>query len=223
MKKLIPIISLLFGCVALITCRHEPDPDSGACGEATSIDEMKEWIFFKTGTYWIYQEETTGELDTMTVVSDGEGIHEGTNYRWFSYDVISSRDGWKYYWWFSESYTTNCSLSENCYCHKIYCDKSRPGDSFGEDVMLVFPLYQGNYNNKLGGGEGGIIQISHYPLLATILDTITVSACSFLVENSVNDQWLDVNLVIAKNYGTIQKSIISNSQNWILKKTLIIQ
>ncbi len=224
MKKLIPIISLLFIGVALITCCHEPDPDSGACGEATSIDEMKEWIFFKTGTYWIYQEETTGELDTMSVVSHGEGIHEGTNYRWFSYDVISSRDGWKYWWWFSESYSSNCPNRKYCYCNKVYCSKSMPGDFFGEDKMFVFPLHEGNWIGIEGGNSGGLTQVTGVDSIIEILQPpSSISIVDFHIDHSVCDNWHPADYSISKNYGIVKKRTPDIAENWRLKAAYIIQ
>ncbi len=224
MKKLIPIISLLFVCIAFVTCRHEPDQDSAGCGEATSIDEMKEWIFFKTGTYWIYQEETTGELDTMTVVTSAEGIHEGTNYRWFSYDVISSRDGWKYYWWFSESYSNDCPSTEHCYCNKVLCSKSRPGDFFGEDIMFTFPLFEGNWMGLWGGGDGGVSTLLDLnDTLQILVSPLSVKNAIFHIDHSVCDDWAPSDYSIAKNYGIVKKSIPSLAENWSLKAAYIIQ
>ncbi|MFM9984463.1 MAG: hypothetical protein ACKVOK_04475 [Flavobacteriales bacterium] len=73
------IIHLLFFaalCVVLHNCKHEPviDPNGPQCGEATTIDELREWAFFKEGTYWIYEEETTLARDTFTVVDSHDFI-----------------------------------------------------------------------------------------------------------------------------------------------------
>jgi hypothetical protein len=32
--------------------------------------EMKEWAWFKPGSYWVYQNEATGELDSVYVIKD---------------------------------------------------------------------------------------------------------------------------------------------------------
>ncbi|MBL7942091.1 MAG: hypothetical protein JNM00_04960, partial [Flavobacteriales bacterium] len=184
------------------TCKHPPGPDSDQCGEATTIDEMMEWIYFKSGTYWVYEEETTGELDTLTVVAHGDGIHAGTNYRWFSYDAVSSRDGYNYYWWFSDSYTIPCPANENCLSHKMWCSKSKPGNAVGEITMFPFPLFDGNW---IGNQEGGLSVMERYPWTLELINGQVVDAAKFSIENAITDNGTDVYYFVASELGIVKK------------------
>jgi hypothetical protein len=53
------------------SCRHEPPGEaSNNCAYDCSLEEMKNYYFFKTGTWWVYEEVDTGVLDTLQVYED---------------------------------------------------------------------------------------------------------------------------------------------------------
>jgi len=104
LKNRLRHIALMLVILSFLTCKHEPeiDPNSSYCGEATTIDEMMEWVYFKTGTYWIYEEQNSGALDTMTVYYDYNGV-SNTGNREFVVKMESSLDGYTYEYWFNNA------------------------------------------------------------------------------------------------------------------------
>jgi hypothetical protein len=61
MKKFI-YYSLLACALLACSCHDEPVG-------IPLPPEMKEWVYFKPGSYWIYQNDSTGEIDSVFVVS----------------------------------------------------------------------------------------------------------------------------------------------------------
>lgn len=68
MKFLLHLLFLSLLCVGLSRCKHEPPEQP--CQYDSSLEEMKKWYFFKTGSYWIYEEVNSGARDTVTVYFD---------------------------------------------------------------------------------------------------------------------------------------------------------
>ncbi len=223
MKKFVfHLLFLTVLCIALSTCKHEPVFDPATCGDAQTIDEMKQWVLFKPGTYWIYEEETSGDRDTVIVTEYFDGVSSG-GFAAFGCVMHSSYDGYNYDYWFNDSYSGDC-LSENCSCRRVFCSKSMPGDFFGEGGVFVFPLYRGNYLGVgFGGGDGGIMKIENYPLDMEISDTVYSNCVKYLIENSVQHNWTNAFYSINKNIGVVKKEAYENGEVWNLFEYHIIQ
>jgi hypothetical protein len=150
---LVAFLSLL--ALALVTCRKpDPDPEPPAvCQYDSSVEEMKKWYYFKTGTWWVYQEQTTGALDTITVYYDWEGFNtSGTE--GFETWCTSSYDGFNYKYYFNSSYSIHCLTAPACNCHKVGRAKTMPGNFVGEGWLFLYPLIEGNYTYLVGYPNG---------------------------------------------------------------------
>ena len=94
---------LLVGALFLLlltTCKHkcEKDPDAKGCPdccEDQSLEGMKDYFYFKTGTWWVYQEQNSGALDTVEVYYDEAGTFGG--YDDFQWKATSSFFEYNFY------------------------------------------------------------------------------------------------------------------------------
>jgi hypothetical protein len=221
-KFLLHLLFLGLLCVGLSGCKHEPPFDPATCGDAQTIEEMKQWVLFKPGTYWIYEEENTGYIDTVAVTEYFDGLSSG-GFAAFGCVMHSSFDGYDYDYWFNDSYSGEC-ISSNCGCRRVFCSKSIAGDFFGEGGVYVFPLYQGNYLGVgFGGGNGGIMKVENYPIDVEISDEVYSDCVKYLIENSVQHGWTDVFYSINKNIGVVKKEAYENGEVWNLIDHNIIQ
>lgn len=209
-------------CLTLATCKHKPeiDPEATDCGEATTIDEMMEWVYFKTGTYWIYEEQNTGTLDTMTVYYDYNGV-SSTGNREFVVKMESSLDGYTYEYWFNDAWSGDC---ENCFCRVVDCDKYIPGDYAGGNHVFIFPLKVGNQTGQSGGGlDFGPSQIVALFSLDTIQNFQFTDVYEIHQTYSPQHDYEESNYKIIRNIGIVQKVIPEYSQNWQVIEYLIHQ
>jgi hypothetical protein len=232
MKKFILHGFLLLLLVAVCSrCKHLPPTPPCECGEVNTIDELRQWAYFKTGTYWIYEEQTTLERDTFTVLNSHDFVTPD-GYPQFDYETYRSLDDYRYTFWFNESGTAlNCN-NNCCDCRRIWCSKQTAGDADGADPLFTFPTYVGSYSYILGGGgEGGKVDVvdnfSELRIGSNIFNNVVVE----LNTNSVLDQnpsffsyeYYQVKYYFAKGFGIIRKEIAETSEVWNLIDYEIIQ
>lgn len=215
---LLHILLLLALCFALSNCKHEPviDPNGPQCDEATTIDEMMEWVYFKTGTYWIYEEQNTGALDTMTVYYDYNGVSPTGN-RDFVVKMRSSLDGYTYEYWFNDAWSTESTLNPGCILHAVDCEKYVPGDFVGGNHTFIFPLIIHNRAYQLGPNLA-----TGYTEIIDKLDSVIISpgifqnVYKFRLDFSIQHDRKLANYSICQNIGIIQKEIPAFDENWLL-------
>jgi hypothetical protein len=225
---LVAFLSLL--AIALVTChKPDPDPEPCECGEVNTVDELREWAYFKPGTYWIYEEETTGARDTFTVINSHDFVTPAGNAQ-FDYETIRSSDGYFYKFWFNEGWSVDDCNEGCCSCRILWCSKYVPGDFDGQDRLLTFPTFQGNHVGLAwGGGDYGLItvvdHVHHFSNGFSLYDTVVVERC----DNSVLDQsastveYFEVLYFYAKSVGIVRKEISDSNQIRNLVECNIVQ
>ncbi len=224
-KTYFHILFLFCLCIILSTCKHEPeiDPNSSYCGEATTIDEMMEWVYFKTGTYWIYEEQNSGALDTMTVYFDYSGV-SNTGNREFVVKMESSLDGYTYEYWFNDAWSGECGLFPSCYCRVVDCEKYIPGDFVGGNHNFIFPLRIGNKAGQLGPNlTPGATEIIQQDDTLTLSNLEFNNPYTFRMDFSIQHDRKLAYYRIVQNVGIVQKEIPEFNENWQLIEYLIIQ
>ncbi len=95
-KHRISIFTILL-IVLLSTCRKKADPPAENLG-FFSLGEAKDYLLFKPGTWWVYKNSYTNELDTMILTSCAmDTVHAESKIRFFDYEamgfgILSKRD-----------------------------------------------------------------------------------------------------------------------------------
>ena len=232
MKKCILHILLVAAiCVVCSRCKHVPPPEPCDCGEANTLEELKQWAYFKTGTYWVYEEETSHVLDTFMVLNSHDFVTSQGNEQ-FDYEMLRTRDQYYYRFWFNEGWSALDCNNDCCECRRLWCSKYRPGDSDGQSALLTFPTFVGSYS-YLGSGDGdyGKVEVvdflSQLPIGSSMFYDVVVE----LNTNSVLDQnpstftneYYQVKYYFAKGFGIIRKEIIETNEIWNLIDYQIIQ
>ena len=193
-----------------------------------------EWAYFKEGTYWIYEEETTGARDTFTVLTSNDYISNPSTepYEFFGYTTHRSSDDYTYWFWFNEgwTFTSGGQKGNCCSCRKIWCDKYTSGNADGEDVLLAFPTFIGSYSGiSFGGGEYGKVEVINYFEEMQVGENIFTNVVVENNENSVLDQqyassdYNQVKYYFSRAVGIIRKEIEENSEIWNLVEYNIVQ
>jgi hypothetical protein len=223
-KTYFHILFLFCLCIILSTCKHEPeiDPNSSYCGEATTIDEMMEWVYFKTGTYWIYEEQNSGAIDTMTVYYDYNGV-SNTGNREFVVKMESSLDGYTYEYWFNDAWSGECGLFPGCFCRAVDCEKYVPGDAAGVNHVFIFPLKVGSQVWQSHGVDFGLSRVTNFFATDTIGESVFNNIYVFNQDFSPQHDYEPSIYKIALEVGIVQKILVNSSENWELIEYQIIQ
>ena len=232
MKKFIyQILVLTAICAVCSRCKHEPEEEyiPCHCGEGNSIESLKEWAYFKTGTYWIYQEETTLELDTFVVLNDHDIVTSQGNEQ-FAYEMWRTRDHYYYRFWFNEGWSALDCNNDCCECRRLWCSKHRPGDADGEEPLLTFPTYVGSYAYIVNVDVIDKVEVVDYKgtfcLSEQCFDDVVVERNGESVldqEAASNGDYYQVKYYVAKHFGIIRKEITETNEVWNLIDYQIIQ
>jgi len=181
---------------------------------------MKEWFYFQPGTYWIYLEETSGDLDTVHVYDawDTESF--------FRVETQSSvLEEWipglwvKYNYYYNYTGSRACLSVPQCTCHKLERVKGRINDFVGAATILTFPFIENDFIYPGGGGTATIEEL---------YDTLEVNTMIFpesvRVHNDIcaSEDGRAVTFYFSKNIGLIRKDY-PEEEVWNLIDYNIIQ
>ena len=227
-RQIILFVLSLALALSLVKCKHEPPPEvPKVCQYDSSVEEMKKWYYFKTGTWWVYQEQTTGDLDTITVYYDWEGTNSSGTVG-FEWTATSSWDGYDQYYIFNDSYSIHCITAETCTCHKVKRARGQPGNFVGEAQIFLYPLIEENYNSVSGyiNGQwtGGHSTCTDIDLTFVIGgDTIqSVARWDVEIDGSQENDAPGIYL-IAENIGIVQMEYPQINKSWKLIECQIAQ
>jgi hypothetical protein len=223
MKSKHPISLLcLFFLLLLVCCKHEPPPK--ICQYDSSVEEMKKWYYFKTGTWWVYQEQNTGDYDTVTVFDHEEGLSQG-GYDFFNYYVHHSHDGFDVNYYFNSSYSIHCLSTSECTCHKVLRSRYEPGNFVGDGWIFLYPLIEGNYSYLISsdGLEGGKTLMSNFADTLSLFENNYTHVAHWIVDLDGSMGDIPGEYDIAENFGIIKAKYPELNEIWELKESFIIQ
>ncbi len=190
-------------------------------------DNFKNWIYFKTGTYWIYKNDTTGIEDSIVVNESYNDIESMIGINQYNESKIM------YYYeditMVSYSYTENIKYHESAFIYindphaiGISCTFAKWDITFGWPAYnntLEF-IYEPVLNSKLGRTS-----------VSAIFDTLIVAGKLYFNVIQINDTLNTLDggyptyYYFAKNYGLIKKEIMETSEvvEWNLIRYNIVQ
>lgn len=212
-------------------CKHVRDENAIPChcGEGNTIESLKEWTYFKTGTYWIYQEETTLELDTFVVLNDHDFITPAGDPQ-FDYEMWRTGDQYYYRFGFNESGSALDCNNDCCECRRLWCAKYRPGDADGQEPLLTFPTYVGSYAYIVNVDVIDKVEVVDYKgtfcLSEQCFEDVVVECNGESVldqEAASNGDYYQVKYFVAKHFGIIRKEITETNEIWNLIDYQIVQ
>jgi hypothetical protein len=208
--------------VVVSSCTHETkEPEPVPCPYNSDYEEMKDWYYFKEGTYWVYEEESTGDLDTLYVFSDSESSDN-----FFEWYAISSRDGYTYNYWFNIANTTFCLSQEGCTCNRIKRSKAKPGDFVGESMPFLYPLIINDYIYVVGYPNGQITSGTSSLVAATefiLPNDSTIDTFRWEVSADQSNSGFPSNYEIGKNVGFVRIEYPDENLSWRLIEMNILQ
>ncbi len=203
---LISSLFLFYGC---LKDKYEPP----ATDTGKQYGELRDYIYFKVGTYWIY-EDSRGNMDSMYVTDSDEGTQNGVKY--LTTIVHSSFDTYDYYVTYNSSFNSQNPIRE-----KAFLAKGKPGDYVGQTILFEFPPIIGNH---LYHNNGNIITVINY-FVDFNLDSLNFKSVIEMNEtvDITNPYKQPTNYFIGKNIGVIREELLDSNNVWKLKRYSIIQ
>ena len=224
MKKLTlhKTVLLLFGSViffaVLTQCRKDPHipfcelhPD-----QCVEMKHIKDHYYFKTGSWWVYEEQNTGAIDSQWVSSSWLK----SNNKEFDIVINSSLDDYDYHrWTHLLTQAKNEDIIPKRKLAYIERSKTKAGDFIGTSFIGIFypvvgdSVFNGNVyfeNNQL------IIKEIYKNFIQNEINYNNV-ICYYEYSNETRN-YQPVKTYYAEGVGLIKKELIDSNQVWVLKK-----
>ena len=218
MKKLYLLLALsLSGVFIFNSCNKDDDFEAK---DWPIPQEVLDYYYFPAGTYWVFENDKTGDKDTLTVKSrrkywiDGS---RGDKYEEADVYINSSLDGYTYHYYVMTQGSAGCIRDGSKHpCYGINCSKFKSGEYVGESLSFTYP-FQINYSGYAGPPSNNSTFI-----VENVLDTLTIkgiphlSVLVFTVKSSIVDMKKNTKYFWAKGAGIIKKENTTDSQTWNL-------
>lgn len=209
---LITLITVFF------SCKEKQDPYEDHRLQTLTLA----YCYFKTGTYWVYEDSATGAIDSVYVYKDRyktDTIPEGNYYEydpglydWFEYDLIGTYYKKKTNIWANSSWSSERNNHTNI-CFLVSTDTFTGGTN--ETPIWISNFKRGGF---LYAGKGIIMNTSsfinheNYQNVLVYLNTV----------NSTEKE-SPVYYYFAPRVGIVRREIIDTKKVWKLKRHHVIQ
>ncbi len=203
-------ILYLFLCIPAIVIQTEGCRKKDRTPQISNVEQhIKDWMFFDTGTWWVYKELNSGTIDSQYV----------TKSKMFYYETDPNDKKNPY----NKTQSIEVYINSGFFFHL-----SSPmggsniekikfiGSEAGSTYLIFKPLEVGQ--RKASGGASGYIEIKqidpHYTIDSLKYDTLVT-----LLDNRDNTEQNDsVEYKIFKGVGIINKKNITKKEEWQLIK-----
>lgn len=217
---------LLASCIALlsmgVSCKDKNNNGTtNSCdnpGTCQTVLEAKEYFLFNYGSWWVYEEETSHERDSMYVILS----NNDPNSYGFECNIKSSLTDFVYYYW-SVYYQniSGCSTTNPIFKHCIYVrrEKGKFQNDLGESNVFFISYKVGDFIYT--GGDMFYCPDNKIHVGA-ILDTFTVSNFDFQKTVRIDEDCCfqegkqPTKFYYTKGVGIVRKEFIDSNQVWNL-------
>ncbi len=218
MKRIIYFAPLLLLLLLVPACKKDKVacttcPSNGA--DCEDVQNVKHFFYFKVGSWWVYEEETSGARDSVYVT---EAIENVSNYN-FDVRVYSTYQDYYYHFWPQLTVSSSCpSNGVICKrCVQIKRSKYKPGDFVGEATCFIFlPILGAKDYNSNSAFENNYIHVS------TVMDTFQNSSLFYnrtvkmFEDNTYMEGAQPTNHYFSENVGLVRKELLDSNQVWNL-------
>lgn len=224
MKKLYLLLIISFSGVFILNSCNKDDFEPK---DWPIPQEVLDYYYFPTGSYWVFENDKTGEKDTLAVTKrrkywiDGS---RGDRYEQGDVFISSSLDGYTYQYYVMTQGSAGCIRDgANHPCYGIYCSKFKSGDYVGESLSFAYP-FQKNYS-----GFASAPTYNSTFVVDSFIDSIVINGDSFFklllisVKSSVVNQKKDTKYYWAKGAGIVQKENFTDGEIWNLINYKIVK
>lgn len=188
-----------------------PQPNCIDCCVDDDIAALKEWYYYKVGTYWIYEEATSHVLDTVLVFHHDDDVFDYGDA--FKTECFNGSENMSYSGFeFSESWSTPGLANPDFITHKVSRSRTRSDATGGAARFLLFPMYVGNYSYPEGKWAG----------ITNIFDSLHVGNFDFNqvvqidVPNDDCEMFSHTQYLVVKHVGIVQLKNLTTNEEWNL-------
>jgi hypothetical protein len=222
--KFISFLSVLVLSVFFLeTCK--PDDDVNKTYGPYTLGEARDYIDFKPGSWWVYQNSKSGLYDTLVLKSISIRSQTFTGKNTVIKDMVAmliysttTKYEYKYY---SSGANPDAKPEylKNVNFISLWHGKSKSGDYNGETVSFFYP-FDKNHTANISMFESSLIHKDTTIVLPKYtIDSVVVFKCK---DDACWDSY-DTKYYWGKNIGLVKKERINNSESWDLVNYIILK
>jgi hypothetical protein len=218
------LIILVFSAIVLlvmgVSCKDKK-PSGTSCTDpifCQSVLVAKDFFFFKQGSWWVYEEATSHERDSMYVI---QSVNSTTNYN-FDITIKSALTDYEYHYWPEYyGYNNGCSMNGPVSKKCLYVNRSKyKFQNLYAESFVFFIRY--NKDDFIYTGADVMNCPNNTITIAEIYDSLAVAGASFQHVVRVDELCCfhegnqPTKFYYTKNVGIIRKDLIDSNQVWNL-------
>ena len=219
-NKNIFAIALFLGLTVLWSgCKKdEPDDCSQPCQHDESFEAMLEWCYFKVGTWWVYEEQNIGIIDSIYVWNDDLN-NNSEAFEFWTYSSYHEYD-WVYRHFPGQ---TGDSNESPCQIRRYQRGLINPPIFVSSGFVGNFPVIRDDFSADGNSFSLGVVTTEEVYDSLSINNLQFGETVEFSAENCPSENYKDTHFIIAKNVGIIKKYIPILNEEWHLIDYNIIQ
>jgi len=216
------LLSLLFALCMSVSCKDKSpiEPAKDYClenpGSCETVMEGKKYFAFGMGSWWVYEEENSGDRDSVYVT---EAYNNPDNYD-FDIRMYSTYQDYNYHIYPQYINTSWCSLNGESAkkCMFIHRSKGKIGDHVGEDCCFFINFKKGYSRNN----SGNIYFVNNKIIVEDIFQTFELGFLNFQKTVKIHELSTRIegiqptNHYYSKNVGLIRKELLDSNKVWNL-------
>lgn len=213
------IVIFILSLLTVSSCKKDKTPACGATTGASNcedIQNIKHFFYFKVGSWWVYEEETSGDLDTVYVT---EAAHNPLNYD-FDVRVYSTYQDYYYHFW--PEYASGAPACNDdgpiCQtCLTIKRSKYKPGNFIDEAKCMFFIPEEGqtstNWTALYNNNKVSIQEVADSFSYSSFNYNRTITVHE---EHTRMEDYQESLHFFSEDVGLIRKELIDSSKVWNL-------
>jgi len=222
MKTPYKLLAIALLTLSLSCCKRDDDAPSEPI-TLLAPQEVKDYVLFQPGTYWVYENSITQELDSVYVY---ETLNEITRFEGdgqivdFEQIIVNTFSEFEQY---NHKYKLDAPVLEalQFYNPRIKRVKTKPGDYVGETIVLFHPYNVGDKRYPLG--TNGYVELIDFKLSFELGGNIYQEVLIYKNVEDASEGYKNVNYYFAKHIGLIKREIIDNTESWELIRYNIVK
>ena len=202
--------------------------DNGDWGKSYPIpQEVLDYFYFQPGSIWVFQNDKTNTLDTITVNDASKRLQDGLKgdkYENARSVWYSSLDKYQYHYSVYTQGSAGCIREGSKWpCYMINLSKTKIGDVLSSSYAWFYPFQKGYGGRADFSSQPSQITMDNYFDSLKIADTTYYKVMVVKITNSLVANRKDTKFYWAKGVGIIKKENITDAETWNLIYSNIIK
>jgi len=190
-------------------------------GKAYPIpQEVLDYFYFQPGSIWVFQNDKTNAIDTITVFKANKSMSngfKGDKYEKANSEWLSTIDKYEYHYSMFTQGSAGCIKEGSKWpCYILTCTKLKTGDVFSESFSWFYPFKQGYGGDADHSSQTSTIVMDSFIDSLQLGTKIHYKVMVVKITNSLVANRKDTKFYWAKGVGIIKKENITDGENWNL-------